>query len=270
LPPRPPSPPDAPLSPGFRRARRLHRGRNRLRRVPRGPPVPEDPPAGVIAGVESRDQHLARVVPFTHDVPPRKPPSPPAFEDLPGLHEELHVPGARRSATRTPCSSRTRSEDLSASGPPSRSLGRFGRTGFTHLMYDSRFVFGELSQFLRRRWRGSGVSRRRDSPSCTRRGSCGCTGSGGREAIRPLPEAGPPRSADNPPNRGSGSGVPFSSLRTTRRIPRTRGKRARGRATLGEDVAVLPQLEEVRLLERPIALPGLVIDDPQLPAGPGV
>jgi hypothetical protein len=37
---------------------------------------------------------------------------------------------------------------LSASGSPAEVERALRADGFTHLMYDSRFVFGELSQFL--------------------------------------------------------------------------------------------------------------------------
>ena len=105
-------------------------------------------PLGVIAGVESRDQHLARVVPISTMY----------------RHANLHLPPRSkiflvymRNYTylcETECYSDSMFESytiqriLSASGSSLEVARALRADGFTHLMYDSRFVFGELSQFL--------------------------------------------------------------------------------------------------------------------------
>jgi len=105
-------------------------------------------PLGAIAGVESRDEHLARVVPSSTMY----------------RHASLHLPpGSKvfliymRNYTylcETECYSDSMFESytiqkiLSASGSPAEVERALRADGFTHLMYDSRFVFGEMSQFL--------------------------------------------------------------------------------------------------------------------------
>ena len=104
-------------------------------------------PLGVVAGVESRDEHLARVVPSSAMY----------------RHANLHLPpGSKvfliymRNYTylcETECYSDSMFESytiqkiLSSTDSPSGVQRALRAEGFTHLMYDSRFVFGEPSQF---------------------------------------------------------------------------------------------------------------------------
>jgi hypothetical protein len=104
-------------------------------------------PLAVIAGVETRDEYLARVVPISTMY----------------RHANLHLPPRSKvflvymrnytylcemeCYSDSMFESYTIQEILSSSGSSLDVARALRAKGFTHLMYDSRFVFGEISQF---------------------------------------------------------------------------------------------------------------------------
>jgi hypothetical protein len=104
-------------------------------------------PLGVIAGVESRDEYLARVVPISTmyryanlHLPPRSKIFLVYMRNYTYLCEmECYSDSAFESYTIQ--------KVLSSAGSSLEVARTLREKGFTHLMYDSRFVFGEISQF---------------------------------------------------------------------------------------------------------------------------